>query len=225
MGVNGKQRYLIKMRCLITAGPTREYIDPVRFLSNPSSGKMGFALAEAALEIGWTVELVSGPSTLVEPSEVIRYPVETGDEMFDAVDALFDACDVFISTAAVMDFRPVQRFEQKVKKNEASLTIELEPTRDILATMSARKKDQLMVGFAAESHDVEKFACEKLIKKDLDYVVGNQITGPDTAFANDDNSVVLIDRAGTMRIFERTGKHALARRLITIFRDDVISAK
>ena len=111
------------IRCLITAGPTREFIDPVRFLSNPASGKMGYALAEAAVAAGWTVDLVAGPVALQEPDGVILYPVVSAEEMFHHVDALFDACDVLIMTAAVSDFRPVKRHAEKEKKIGASLQV------------------------------------------------------------------------------------------------------
>ena len=116
------------IRCLITAGPTREFLDPVRFISNPSTGKMGFALGEAAVAAGWTVDLVAGPVSLEEPDGVILYPVVTAEEMYHQVDALFDACDVLIMTAAVSDFRPTQRSDEKEKKDEARSDGEFERT-------------------------------------------------------------------------------------------------
>ena len=202
------------IRCLITAGPTREYIDPVRFLSNPSSGKMGFALAEAAIARGWTVDLVSGPVNLVEPDEVIRYPVETGEEMFNAVDALFDPCDIFISTAAVMDFRPTKRYDHKVKKDQAETTITFESTTDILAEMSERKVSQLMVGFAAESEKVEEYALKKLVKKDLDFIVANEIGGAQGGFCRDHNQVVLLGQDGFREPFALASKKEIAEALL-----------
>ena len=202
------------IRCLITAGPTREYIDPVRFLSNPSSGKMGFALAEAAIARGWTVDLVSGPVNLTEPDEVIRYPVETGEEMFNAVDALFDPCDIFISTAAVMDFRPVKAYDKKVKKEDAETTIAFESTTDILAEMSDRKVSQLMVGFAAESENIEAYALKKLAKKDLDFIVANQIGGMQGGFGRDENQVVLLGRDDFRKPYALASKKEIAEALL-----------
>ena len=215
----------IPIRCLITAGPTREYIDPVRFLSNPSSGKMGFALAEAAVARGWSVDLVSGPVSLVEPDAAIRYPVETGEEMFHAVDALFDPCDIFISTAAVMDFRPVKRYEHKVKKDQAETTLTFEPTTDILAKMSDRKVSQLMVGFAAETENVEAYALKKLVKKDLDFIVANQIGGAQGGFGRDDNEAILLGRNSFRTPFSLTSKKELAEALLEVIEPAVIEKR
>ncbi|MGB0745010.1 MAG: phosphopantothenoylcysteine decarboxylase, partial [Opitutales bacterium] len=159
------------IRCLITAGPTRESFDPVRFISNPSTGKMGFALAEAAIDAGWTVDLVAGPVALEEPDGAILYPVVTAQEMYHQVDALFDACDVLIMAAAVSDFRPVEQSESKAKKEDAKLTVEFERTIDILKTVTERKLHQTVVGFAAETNDVETYAREKLVAKRMDWVV------------------------------------------------------
>lgn len=213
------------IRCLITAGPTREYIDPVRFLSNPSTGKMGFALAEAAIARGWSVDLVSGPVSLIEPDEVIRYPVETGEEMFNAVDALFDPCDIFISTAAVMDFRPVKRYEHKVKKGQAELEIAFEQTTDILATMSDRKVSQLMVGFAAETNDVETYARGKLERKDLDFIVANQIGGSEGGFGADENRVTLLGRTGSREVLALASKKEIAASLLEILEPAVLQKR
>ena len=146
------------IRCVVTAGPTREPIDPVRFISNPSTGKMGFAIAAAAVEAGWTVDLISGPTHLTEPPETILYPVGTGEEMYHQVDAVFDACDVLIMTAAVVDFRPKHPMERKEKKGSAQLTLEMEPVIDILKAVTWRKRDQFVVGFAAETNDLETYA-------------------------------------------------------------------
>ncbi|MEM7671943.1 MAG: phosphopantothenoylcysteine decarboxylase [Verrucomicrobiota bacterium] len=215
----------IPIRCLITAGPTREYIDPVRFISNPSSGKMGFAIAAAAAAQGWSVDLVSGPVSLVEPDEVIRYPVETGEEMFNAVDALFDPCDIFISTAAVMDFRPRQRFQRKVKKHEADMEIAFEATTDILATMSERKVSQVMVGFAAETDAMESNALGKLQRKDLDYVVGNLIGGQHGGFGADENEVLVLGREGERYPMALASKQEIASALIELLEPLVIERR
>lgn len=180
------------IRCLITAGPTREHLDPVRFLSNPSTGKMGYALADAAVARGWTVDLVAGPVALEEPENVVFYPVISAEEMFHQVDALFDVCDVLIMTAAVSDFRPVKQHKQKEKKQQASLTIEFERTIDILKTMTERKQRQMVVGFAAETDNVEEYARKKLFEKRCDWMVANKVGEMGAGFASDTNTVMLI---------------------------------
>ena len=202
------------IRCLITAGPTREYLDPVRFLSNPSSGKMGFALAEAALERGWTVDLVAGPVELTEPDGAILYPVETAEEMFHQVDALFDVCDILIMTAAVSDFRPRQRLPQKAKKDQAELVVELERTRDILAAMAERKAHQQIIGFAAETDNVERYAHKKLVEKQLDWIVANDISVMGLGFAADDNQVLLLGANGERVELGPERKQSIARKLL-----------
>ena len=189
------------IRCLITAGPTREFLDPVRFLSNPSTGKMGFALAEAALQLGWNVDLVAGLVSLPEPDGAILYPVVSAEEMYHQADALFDACDVCIMAAAVSDFRPARRLPQKEKKSAASLTLELEPTRDILATLTKRKLNQTVVGFAAETENLAENARAKLTAKNCDLIVANDLTQPGAGFAADTNTVTLFypdDRSETL---------------------------
>jgi phosphopantothenoylcysteine decarboxylase/phosphopantothenate--cysteine ligase len=204
------------IRCLITAGPTREFIDPVRFISNPSTGKMGFALAEAALEAGWDVDLVSGPVALEEPLGAILYPVVTAEEMFHQVDALFDACDVLIMTAAVSDFRPVTQHVHKEKKDNASMTIEFERTTDILKTMTERKAHQTVVGFAAETKDVVTYAKAKLKSKNLDFIVANEVGQPGAGFAADTNEVLLIAADGSSVKFGPSSKTAIAKELIQL---------
>lgn len=205
------------IRCLITAGPTREYLDPVRFISNPSTGKMGFALADAAVEAGWTVDLVAGPVNLPEPDGVILYPVVTAEEMFHQVDALFDACDVLIMTAAVSDFRPVEQFAHKVKKEAASLTVEFERTRDILMTMTERKAGQTVVGFAAETQELESYAREKLRAKRCDWIVANEVGVLGGGFAADTNTVQLIGADGSLEQIGPASKSAVAEALIARF--------
>jgi phosphopantothenoylcysteine decarboxylase/phosphopantothenate--cysteine ligase len=219
--VQGFMAIASTIRCLITAGPTREYLDPVRFLSNPSSGKMGFALAEAALERGWTVDLVAGPVALTEPDGAILYPVETAEEMFHQVDALFDVCDILIMTAAVSDFRPRQRLPRKVKKEEAELVVELERTPDILAAMAERKAHQLMVGFAAESENLESYARAKLLAKQLDWIVANDISVLGQGFAADDNQVLLLGASGARVELGPDRKRVIAGKLLSYFVPEV----
>lgn len=204
------------IRCLITAGPTREFIDPVRFISNPSSGKMGFALAEAAAAAGWTVDLITGPVSLPEPDDVVLYPVVTAEEMYHQVDALFDACDILIMTAAVSDFRPVTQHAQKEKKGDASMSIEFERTIDILKTVCERKAHQTVVGFAAETNDVEAYAKEKLKSKNLDWIVANKVGEAGAGFAADTNEVILIAADGSSAKLGPTTKAAIAEQLIQL---------
>ncbi|MGF1453636.1 MAG: phosphopantothenoylcysteine decarboxylase [Opitutales bacterium] len=209
----------MSLRCLITAGPTREFFDPVRFISNPSSGKMGFALAEAALEAGWNVDLVSGPVALTEPEGAIRYPVVTGEEMFHQVDALFDACDVLLMTAAVCDLRPKAPSQRKVKKDELEMMAEFEPVFDILATIAARKQPaQCVVGFAAETNNLETHARDKLVRKNLDFIAANQVGGPQSAFEADDNTIHLIGRDGQTQRLGPANKREVAAQMIAILK-------
>ena len=208
----------MSLRCLITAGPTREFFDPVRYVSNPSSGKMGYAIAEAAAEAGWSVDLVSGPVALREPDGVVLYPVVTGAEMFGQVDALFGPCDILIKTAAVCDFRPKVRSAGKIKKDAVSLVAEFEPVRDILKAMGERRKPgQTLVGFAAETHDIETYALKKLEEKHLDLVVANRVGGghAGNAFEADENTVVLLGRDGFRKPFGPAPKPEVARWLVS----------
>lgn len=204
------------IRCLITAGPTREFIDPVRYISNPSTGKMGFSIAEAAIEAGWNVDLVAGPVALEEPNGAILYPVMTAEEMFHQVDALFDACDILIMTAAVCDFRPIMYHTNKEKKSDASMNIEFERTKDILKIMSERKAHQTVVGFSAETRDVISYAKEKLVSKKLDYIVANEVGKLGSGFAADTNEVVLIAADGSSVKLGPSTKSAIAEELIQL---------
>ena len=204
------------IRCLITAGPTREFIDPVRYISNPSTGKMGFSIAKAAIEAGWNVDLVAGPVVLEEPKGTILYPVMTAEEMFHQVDALFDACDILIMTAAVCDFRPIMHQTHKEKKSDASMNIELERTADILKIMSERKAQQTVVGFSAETRDVVSYAKEKLVSKKLDYIVANEVGKVGSGFAADTNEVLLIAANGSSVKLGPSTKSAIAEELIQL---------
>ena len=204
------------IRCLITAGPTREFIDPVRYISNPSTGKMGFSIAKAAIEAGWNVDLVAGPVALEEPKGSILYPVMTAEEMFHQVDALFDACDILIMTAAVCDFRPVIHHTHKEKKGVASMNIEFERTADILKIMSERKAQQTVVGFSAETRDVVSYAKEKLASKKLDYIVANEVGKVGSGFAADTNEVLLIAANGSSVKLGPSTKSAIAEELIQL---------
>ncbi|MEO7599490.1 MAG: phosphopantothenoylcysteine decarboxylase [Opitutus sp.] len=201
-----------RVRCLITAGPTREHLDPVRFLSNGSSGKMGYALAAAAVERGWEVELVSGPVSLTTPHDVAITSVVSAEEMFRACEPLFARCDIFIAVAAVADYRPKERAHQKAKKTGEQVTLELISTIDILKTLAARKiSHQIVVGFAAETHDVEASAQRKLAEKQLDWIVANDVSQPGIGMNADDNSVLLIGANGKRLPFGPAPKTSVAR--------------
>jgi len=203
------------MRFLITAGPTREYLDPVRYLSNASSGRMGAALAQAARAAGHRVTLVLGPVELEPPpvDELVR--VVSAQEMFDAVAARFGACDVFLAAAAVADHRPAARASEKIKKGEGGLTLRLEPTPDILAEMARRRRPgQGLVGFCLESKDLEARARAKLAAKGLDLVVAN---GP-AAIGADRQDALLIGRDGACERLAGVTKRDLAGRVLAAVR-------
>jgi phosphopantothenoylcysteine decarboxylase/phosphopantothenate--cysteine ligase len=203
-------KVLAGRRVLITAGPTFEPIDPVRGITNSSSGKMGFAIAQAAVEAGAEVTLVAGPTSLATPTGATRIDVKSARDMADAVLARVEDADVFVAVAAVADYTPARVSEKKIKKSGAPLTIALEPTVDILATVAALPKPPYCVGFAAESHDVLAHAEEKRKRKKLPLVVANRAQD---AFGADDNEVTLVDDAGAHPL-PRMAKLALARRLV-----------
>ena len=195
---------------LFTAGPTFEAIDPVRGITNTSSGKMGYALAKAAAEAGAAVTLISGPTSLPTPDGVARIDVTSAAQMAAAVDANLDHVDAFIAVAAVADYTPAAPAASKIKKNSGPLTIELRPTVDILASVAGRPNAPYCVGFAAETDDIMRNADEKRRRKKLPLIIANQAQ---SAFGSDDNEVVLFDDAGTHPL-PRMGKLPLARRLV-----------
>ncbi len=204
------------LRCLLTAGPTREHLDPVRFLSNGSSGKMGYAIAAAAADRGWTVDLVSGPVSLAAPRSVNLHRVVSAAEMLEACAAKFEACDVFIAVAAVADYQPKQVLARKQKKQPGGVTLDLEPTPDILRTLAARKRPgQIVVGFAAETHDVEAHARQKLIEKNLDWIVANDVGQPGIGMSADDNTVILIGANGSRRTYGPAPKRQVAEFILS----------
>jgi phosphopantothenoylcysteine decarboxylase/phosphopantothenate--cysteine ligase len=194
-------------RILVTAGPTVEDIDPVRFLSNRSSGKMGFAIARAARTRGADVTLVSGPTELEFPG-VVR--VRTTEEMRQAVVERFEKVDAVIKAAAPLDFRPKTVASQKIKKSKASSTIDLESTTDILQELGSRKNGKVLVGFAAETEDFAKNARTKLKAKNLDLIVVNPVGGPDSGFASDTNQASIIDAAGAVQEIPLMSKAQMA---------------
>ncbi len=203
-------KVLAGKRVLLTAGPTFEAIDPVRGITNSSSGRMGYALAQAAAEAGASVTLVSGPTSLTTPAGVSRIDVVSAAQMAEAVDAKVAASDIFVGVAAVADYTPEKVSDQKLKKNGKAMMLALKPTADILALVAARKKPPFCVGFAAESHDLEKFAEEKRRRKKLPLIIANRAQD---ALGSVDNEVVLLDDKGAHPL-PRMDKLALARRLV-----------
>lgn len=201
-------------RLLLTAGPTREPIDPVRYISNRSSGKMGYAIAEAAQRAGAEVCLVSGPVALPPPAGVELVAVESASEMYDAVMTRAAAQDIFIACAAVSDYRVRDAAEHKIKKSAESLTLELVRNRDILAAASALADRPFCVGFAAETRDVEEYARDKLTRKRLDMIAANRV-GNGSGFEADVNQLDVFWAGGGARI-EQAGKAEVARRLIDL---------
>ena len=207
---------------LINAGPTREAIDPVRYLSNHSSGKMGFALAEAAAEAGARVTLVAGPVNLPTPARVDRVDVVSAADMLAACEAALPA-DLFIAAAAVADYRPASCAPGKLKKetdSDAGLTLTLIRNPDILATLAGHaQRPGFCVGFAAETDDVLGYASDKLTRKNLDLIVANDVSQPGIGFNADDNAVTLIDRSLAQQPLPRASKHKLARQIIAVIAD------
>ena len=205
-----KPGILAGKRVLVTAGPTEEPVDPVRVLTNSSSGKMGYAVARAASEAGAEVTLVSGPVSLATPAGVSRVDVRTAQEMFEAVKKSARSCDVFISVAAVADYRVKNPAKQKIKKANGSLSLELEENPDILAWVAALPKPPFCVGFAAESENLAQNAKAKLAKKNLPLIVGNLAQ---EALGRDDSAITLYDASGEHPL-GRGSKIDLARKLV-----------
>jgi phosphopantothenoylcysteine decarboxylase / phosphopantothenate---cysteine ligase len=203
-------KVLAGKRVLLTAGPTVEAIDPVRSITNASSGKMGFALARAAAEAGAEVTMVAGPTSLPTPAGVSRINVTSTAQMAEAVFARVGDCDIFIAVAAAADYTPVEPRAQKIKKSGEALTITLKPTIDILATVAARPNPPLCVGFAAESQDVVRLAEEKRRRKKVPLIVANRAQD---ALGSDENEITLLDDAGAHPI-PKLEKLSLARKLI-----------
>ena len=197
---------------VVTAGPTWEAIDPVRGLSNRSSGKMGYAVAEAAAEAGARVILVSGPTALSELERVRTIPVSSAQEMYDAVHGHIASANIFIGVAAVADYRPVKTASEKIKKKQDTLTIELVRNPDILASVAALKPAPFTVGFAAETENVAQHAREKLERKKVDLVAANQV-GSGIGFESDENRLLLVEKDSILEL-PLQSKHKLARLLI-----------
>ncbi|MCM2533466.1 bifunctional phosphopantothenoylcysteine decarboxylase/phosphopantothenate--cysteine ligase CoaBC [Neobacillus pocheonensis] len=199
---------------VITAGPTREKIDPVRFISNHSTGKMGYALAEEAKNAGANVVLISGPVSLPAPQGMEVVKVESAEEMYNAVLNNFEIADVVIKTAAVADYRPKTAYDYKVKKQPGDTFIELERTNDILFELGRRKRKQVLVGFAAETDNVEEYAQKKLHKKNADMIVANNVKAEGAGFGTDTNIVTLFKHNGEITELPLMSKRAVAQKII-----------
>jgi phosphopantothenoylcysteine decarboxylase / phosphopantothenate---cysteine ligase len=208
------QRDLEGQTVLVTAGPTCEDLDPVRYLTNRSSGKMGYAVAEAAALRGARTILVSGPTSLETPAGVDRIDVRTAEEMYRAVVDKFSGCSVAILAAAVADYRPVTKFDQKIKRDKEPLTLSLEPTTDILAAVAKNKGDRLVVGFAAETERVAENARKKLVAKNADLMVANDVSAEGAGFDHDTNIVTLFARDGRDLPLPRMSKSEVAQRIL-----------
>ena len=203
-------------RVLVSAGPTQEAIDPVRFISNRSSGKMGYALAEAAAERGAVVVLVSGPTNLTPPAGVECVQVHTAEEMNKALQTRFDWATTVIMAAAVADYRPAEPSGRKIKKGTGARTLALTPTDDILEGLSKRKTRQILVGFAAETDDLIVHAKDKLRRKGLDLIVANDVTREGAGFGSDRNAATLIDREGHITTLDLMPKRVMADRILDV---------
>ncbi|MEI7832715.1 MAG: bifunctional phosphopantothenoylcysteine decarboxylase/phosphopantothenate--cysteine ligase CoaBC [bacterium] len=212
----GTPKDLTGVQVLVTAGPTREFIDPVRYISNPSTGKMGYALARAAAAHGAQVTLVSGPVNLPAVPGVTQINVVSNAEMAAAVLAIAGEADIIIAAAAPADFTPRTTATQKIKKHGVTgETLELLPTTDILATVGASKHPgQLIVAFAAETERLEEYAAEKLTRKNADVIIANDVTAPGAGFAADTNSAVLLTRDGSRVELKMQSKDAMAEQII-----------
>lgn len=206
------------LRVLVTAGPTREYIDPVRFLSNPSSGRMGYAIAKACIERGAEVDLISGPVNIEAPAGVNLHKIETAMEMYQKALELYDSVDIVFKAAAVADYRPAKRSEHKIKKGQEPMVLEMVRNPDILLELGNRKKHQILVGFAAETSELEKYAKEKLEKKNLDFILGNDIMVAGAGFQSETNQGILFCRSGEVVPIPMLDKKEFANYLI----DEVI---
>jgi phosphopantothenoylcysteine decarboxylase/phosphopantothenate--cysteine ligase len=212
--VSDTQKILEGVNILITAGPTVERIDPVRFFTNRSTGKMGYALAEQAAKLGASVTLVTGPTNLAYPKGVQVVQIESAQQMLEAVMQRYHEADVVIKSAAVADYRPKHVFNQKMKKQPGEAILELERTTDILRMLGERKEHQLLVGFAAETEQVDEYAQKKLASKNLDMIVANNVTTEGAGFGTDTNIVTLYKRSGESKELPILSKHDVANEVL-----------
>ena len=202
-------------KVLVTAGPTKEFIDPFRCLTNPSTGKMGISIANECARRGAEVILVSSVDNDTISSKVKKIKITSTNDMFEVVKNNFKDCDFIIKAAAVSDYTPVQVFDKKVKKQEGNLTIEFQRTQDILKYVGDNKHEgQKVIGFAAETNNLIEYAKEKIVKKNLDYIVANDISKKDIGFGSDDNEVYIIDRHDNIKKIDKSNKNNIAKAIV-----------
>ena len=204
------------MKIVVTAGPTREPIDPVRFISNRSSGKMGYAIAQAARDDGHDVTLISGPVAIAPPPSTPIVKITTADELFDAVHAHVPSCDVLVMCAAVSDYKPLVRAREKLAKQTSQFALQLTPTRDILASLPTEDRNFIVVGFAAETHNIEASAQRKLARKNCDMIVANDVSRSDVGMDSDENEVTIFFANGERDHIKRARKNVIAHELMKI---------
>ncbi|MBN1064361.1 bifunctional phosphopantothenoylcysteine decarboxylase/phosphopantothenate--cysteine ligase CoaBC [Clostridium botulinum] len=207
---------LVNKNILVTAGPTISPIDPVRYITNRSSGKMGYAIAKEARDRGANVTLISGPTSLEVPADINFIRVSTNSEMKEEVNKYFDNSDVVIKSAAVADYKAKEYSNQKIKKGKGDLELAFTRDNDILMELGSKKKNQILVGFAAESQNLKENAKRKLINKNLDYIVANDITSEDTGFASEDNRVIILSNKDEEIPIDKTSKNEIASKLFDI---------
>lgn len=212
-----RKRDLVGERLLVTAGPSRESLDPVRYISNRSSGKMGYSLARAGVRRGAEVTLISGPASVAPPAGVKLVPVVTADEMYQAVLKEYPDATAVIMAAAVTDFRPEKIATQKIKRGNTALKLNLKPNVDILKELGAKKNGKILVGFAAETEELVKNAGKKLLAKNLDLIVANNVTEEGSGFDADTNVATLLDRSGESQSLPLMTKDDLADRILDHF--------
>jgi phosphopantothenoylcysteine decarboxylase/phosphopantothenate--cysteine ligase len=208
------ERELAGKTILISAGPTIERIDPVRYLTNRSSGKMGYALAEEAVKLGANVLLVSSITSIPVPKGVTLYPIESAEDMYKVIMALYQKADAVIKSAAVADYRPVHVSDQKLKKQDGGLVIEFERTKDILFELGQKPDKPFLVGFAAETDNVLEYASGKLKRKNADMIVANDVTVAGAGFAGDTNIVTIFKRDGSIKELPLLSKHDTAKEVL-----------
>ncbi|AOY54517.1 bifunctional phosphopantothenoylcysteine decarboxylase/phosphopantothenate--cysteine ligase CoaBC [Clostridium perfringens] len=209
---------LLGKKVVVTAGPTMVPIDPVRVLTNRSSGKMGYSIAEEARDRGAEVVLISGPTSLRKPNGIKVIDIKTNEDMFNAIKNEFKDADIVIKSAAVADYKAKNYSNEKIKKTGDDLNLIFERDRDILKTLGDMKKNQILVGFAAESSNLKENAKGKLDRKNLDYIVANDISKPETGFASDENKVTIISKSGEEVSLEKMSKREVAKNIFDIIK-------
>lgn len=213
-----KRKDLENKKVLVTAGPTITHIDPVRFMTNRSSGKMGYAIAEEARDRGAKVTLISGPTSITPPIGIKLIKINTNEEMYEAINKEYDNSDIVIKSAAVADYKIKNYSSEKIKKGEGDLNLVLERDTDILKSLGDRKGTQILVGFAAESSNLLVNAKDKLKRKNLDYIVANDITSQDTGFATDENKVIILAKDGKEFTLNKMSKKEVAKNIFDIIK-------